>query len=172
MHAAVSQIGPNAIPSVELLSTKGFIVNDDTAERRLSDEERDQLAAAALRASGHAYAPYSRFRVGAALLLDDGTIVRGANVENRSYGLGICAERSAIVSAVSAGHTGFRAIAVCSPDAHDPISPCGACRQVMTEFMGPECEVIFVDAEGRREIHTVGEIMPFNFTLPGHRPVD
>lgn len=141
-------------------------MSEHTAGVRLSDEEREALIGAAREASARAYAPYSHFRVGAALLLDDGSIVRGVNVENRSYGLGICAERSAIVSAVTSGATRFRAIAVHSPDADAPVAPCGACRQVMSEFMSPACEVIFVDAAGRYEVHTVGEIMPFDFQLP------
>lgn len=134
----------------------------DMSIPRLPDEAAARLVDAARQAAASAYAPYSRFRVGAGLLCEDGTIVQGVNVENRSYGLGICAERSAIVSAVTSGHTAFRAIAVYSPDADYPVSPCGACRQVISEFMEPEALIIFVDRTGREERHTVSEVMPFD----------
>mgnify|MGYP006311923049 CR=1 FL=1 len=135
------------------MSTRAAIIPDETIER---------LVGAARDAAATAYAPYSKFRVGAGLLCGDGTIVPGVNVENRSYGLGICAERSAIVSAVTAGHTAFTAIAVYSPDADYPVSPCGACRQVISEFMSPDALVVFVDRNGSEERHTVREVMPFD----------
>jgi cytidine deaminase len=122
----------------------------------------DRLSREAIAVARLSYAPYSHFRVGAALACADGTVICGANVENRSYGLTICAERSAIAAAVSAGHRRFLAIAVHSPDAEYPIPPCGACRQVISEFLPPEAPVIFVGHDGRREIHTVAEIMPFD----------
>lgn len=93
----------------------------------------DALSRAAHEMRARAYAPYSKFTVGAALLTEDGRVFVGANVENASYGLGICAERSAIVSAVAAGVQRFVAIAIASPG-DVPASPCGACRQVLAEF--------------------------------------
>ncbi len=139
----------------------------------MDEATKGRLIESAREAAHHSYAPYSRFRVGAALLTADGTVFRGVNVENRSYGLGICAERSAIVSAVTAGHSEFTAIAVYSPDADYPISPCGACRQVMSEFMEPEAEIVFVDRDGNDETHTVEEILPFDALHElRDRPVD
>ena len=139
----------------------------------MDEATKGRLIESAREAAHHSYAPYSRFRVGAALLTADGTVFRGVNVENRSYGLGICAERSAIVSAVTTGHSAFTAIAVYSPDADYPISPCGACRQVMSEFMEPDAEIVFVDRDGNEETHTVEEILPFDALHElRDRPVD
>jgi cytidine deaminase len=133
--------------------------------------DHDGLLAEARTAAAGAYAPYSRFRVGAALLCSDGAVFRGVNVENRSYGLTNCAERSAIFAAVSAGHRSFAAIAVFSPDSRDPVPPCGACRQVLSEFAHPEMPVLYAGTEGRTET-TVGELYPHDslHELKGHIP--
>lgn len=93
-----------------------------------------------------AYAPYSQFTVGAALVTDDGTVFGGANVENASYGLAICAERTAAVTAVAAGHTSFRAIAIAGPET-TVTAPCGACRQFLNEF-NPQLEVAYTTPSG------------------------
>src|SRR5215813_11231490 len=115
------------------------------------------------------YSPYSKINVGAALLLPDGTVVRGANVENASYGLTVCAERNAIFAAVNAhgAHT-FKAIAVSvlgdlgeKKIPPDKLSPCGACRQVMAEFMADDALVI---VDGART-YTMGELLPDSFRL-------
>ena len=124
--------------------------------------EHESLRAAAVAAASNSYSPYSRFRVGAALRCADGTIVSGTNVENRSYGLTICAERSAIAAAISAGHREFTAIAVYSPDAPTPLPPCGACRQVISEFLGHDAIIHFSDADGHWERASVREIIPFD----------
>nr|WP_298681187.1 cytidine deaminase [uncultured Treponema sp.] len=116
----------------------------------------------AMEAAKNAYAPYSHFRVGAALLLDDGCVVTGVNVENRSYGLTNCAERTAVFSAVAMGKKNFTAIAIATPDADYPVGPCGACRQVISEFMKPEAPVIFGSSAGNRIETTVSGIYPFD----------
>ena len=137
-------------------------MKQDSQSSTLAPEIRSRLIDAARDAARNSYAPYSRFRVVAALLCPGGAIVTGTNVENRSYGLTICAERSAIVAAVTAGHTLFEAIVVFASDADYPVSPCGACRQVMGEFMRSDAEVIFVDRHDQEETHTMGELLPFD----------
>lgn len=108
-------------------------------------EQKKALIAAAIEASKLAYAPYSQYPVGAALLTASGKVVQGCNVENASYGGTICAERTAAVKAVSEGERVFEAIAVATPNGG---SPCGICRQFLYEF-GPEMQVILVDFEGQ-----------------------
>jgi cytidine deaminase len=100
------------------------------------------LVAEAIAASGRAYCPYSKFRVGAAVLTDSGAIVSGCNVENASYGLTICAERNAVFQAIARGASAIRAVVIYTPT-DTPTAPCGACRQVLNEF-GPDCEVLCV----------------------------
>ncbi len=125
--------------------------------------DAEQLLKEAAKASEMSYSPYSNFTVGAALLCTDGDIITAANVENRSYGLTICAERSAIVKAVSLGKTGFAALAVYCGKADYPVSPCGACRQVITEFSAPDMPVYFSGKDtGNRVETTAGELLPFD----------
>lgn len=120
----------------------------------------DTLVRAAREAQTRAYAPYSHFRVGAALEAVDGRVFTGANVENASYGLTICAERSAVVAAVSAGVQRFRRIVVVT-DSDPPASPCGACRQVLAEF-GPDLEVEAVGP--RRQVRwRLDDLLPASF---------
>jgi cytidine deaminase len=121
-----------------------------------------ELLAMAFEASRFSYSPYSKFRVGAALLCGDGTIITGTNVENRSFGLTICAERSAIVSAVGRGIQDFKALAISCPDADYPVSPCGACRQVMSEFADPGMPVYFQGGTDEIISTTAGELFPFD----------
>lgn len=101
------------------------------------------LLAAAREAAATAYAPYSNFPVGAAALMPDGTVVRGANVENASFGLTICAERVAVAAAAAAGQRAVRAVAVAAPR-HLGTTPCGACRQVLNEFVPADGDLIIV----------------------------
>lgn len=120
-----------------------------------------ELITAAREASKRAYCPYSKFPVGAALLTAEGQIVSGCNVENASYGLTMCAERTAVFGAVVHGHRGIKAIAIYTPTSI-PSAPCGACRQVLNEF-APEAEVIGI-CDGGDEIRmTVQELFPQAF---------
>jgi cytidine deaminase len=131
----------------------------------VSPAEVGELVAAARAARKLAYAPYSNFQVGAALLTEDGTVVTGANVENASYGLSICAERVAVTAAVAAGQRRFTAIAVAVNGA-EPASPCGACRQVLYEFpAGPDLQVVCAGDQGALvEITTLGALLPGAFS--------
>jgi len=120
----------------------------------------EQIVNAAAEARKTAHAPYSRFAVGAALLAADGRIFVGCNVENASYGLGVCAERNAVAAAVAAGATEFLAVAVVT-DTSPPAAPCGACRQVLAEF--GDFEVIMANTTGQRRRTTVGALYPDAF---------
>lgn len=122
---------------------------------------KEYLIALALEARKKAYAPYSRFPVGAALLAESGQVYTGCNVENASYGLSICAERVALFKAVAAGERHFEAIAVVT---ETMATPCGACRQVLAEFGEDELQIIVADPEGLMEIYTLGELLPASFT--------
>ena len=123
----------------------------------------EDLLKKAVEASKMSYSPYSHFTVGAALLCEDGAIITAANVENRSYGLTICAERSAIVKAISLGKRRFSALAVYCGRADYPVSPCGACRQVLTEFADPDMPVFFSGADINRRVETTAaELFPFD----------
>jgi cytidine deaminase len=131
--------------------------------KKLSSRERKQLLAAARRVLRHAYAPYSRFRVGAALLTTKGELFVGCNVENASYGITNCAERTAIFSAIAhSGRLEIRAMAVVN-DQGIACSPCGACRQVIYEF-GPHAVVLFPTARGWREA-SIRRLLPEGFRL-------
>ncbi len=115
------------------------------------------LIAAATAARLQAYAPYSNFQVGAALLAKDGRVFTGCNVENLSYGLTICAERNAVFAAVASGVREFEVIAIVA-DTREPISPCGACRQVMAEF--GDFKIISATLDGRTFESTVAALLP------------
>ena len=124
---------------------------------------RESLIRAAEAAASRAYCPYSHFHVGAALLCADGSVVTGANIENRSFGLTICAERSALVQAHSLGKTAYTALAVSAPDSDHPVSPCGACRQVISEFVVENFPIFFCGKDREDFIETtLGELLPFD----------
>ena len=113
-------------------------------------------------AKGRAYAPYSKFHVGAALLCADGSIIDGCNVENASYPAGTCAERVALGAAVVAGHREFTAVAIAT-DAPEATPPCGICRQALAEF-APGLAVIAIDGQGRVTRWTLDALLPNPFT--------
>jgi cytidine deaminase len=117
----------------------------------------------AIRALDNAYAPYSNFRVGAALRTADGRIVTGCNMENSAYGLAICAETLAVASAVSQGLTEFEEIAIATDDS-EPTPPCGACRQVLNEF-APRIRVSSYTRDGKEASWTLDELLPHAFVL-------
>jgi len=123
----------------------------------------DKLIAEAKMAREKAYAPYSNFKVGAAVLTSDGKIFTGCNVENSSYGLSICAERIAMFNAVSSGYKEFTEIAVVT-DSEPPSSPCGACRQVIFEF-GDDIEVIMANLKGDTKKMTINELLKDGFKI-------
>ena len=114
----------------------------------MDQQHKEALLSAAVQASETAYAPYSKFRVGAALLGKNDVIYRGVNVENASYGLTICAERSAVFNAISDGERQFDLIAIASPGG---VAPCGACRQVLHEF-APDIKIFLVDTSGEKPV--------------------
>lgn len=127
----------------------------------MTELEIQKLMDCAIKARENAYSPYSHFAVGAALLCEDGTLYEGCNIENASYGLTNCAERTAIFKAVSEGHTKFKALAVVA-DTEGPCTPCGACRQVMAEFKIPL--IIMGNLMGNIKIVTIEELLPFSFS--------
>ncbi len=132
----------------------------------LTETHTTELIAAAREAQASAYAPYSNFTVGAAVLLSDGTVYKGCNIENASFGLTVCAERVAIFQAVAAGRMDIAAIAV-STSAPKLCKPCGACRQVIAEFsrVGSPIVVISTTQSGLSVTETITDLLPDNFTL-------
>jgi cytidine deaminase len=127
-----------------------------------------QLVRAARAVRKRAYAPYSRFQVGAAVLDEKGRVHVGCNVENASYGLTICAERNAVAAAVAAGARAVRAVAVVTPTS-PPGTPCGACRQVLAELARPDAPVLLAGPTGVAETTTVGDLLPRSFKLRAKR---
>jgi cytidine deaminase len=135
-----------------------------SARKNAPSQRNQRLLQAARKAMKHAYAPYSQFKVGAAMLTSKGKVFSGCNVENASYGLSNCAERTAIFAAIAELGPGLdiRAIAVAN-DQGVPCSPCGACRQVIYEF-GPDATVYFQSAKGWKESH-ITQLLPEGFRL-------
>ena len=124
-----------------------------------------ELSKAAIEAAARAYAKYSAFRVGAALLAGDGTVYAGCNVENGSYGLSMCAERVALFKAVSEGRRTFQALAIAG-GTDVPAYPCGACRQVLAEFCEPTMPVYCLTLDGKvARRFTLGDLLPHSFRL-------
>lgn len=125
-----------------------------------------ELMKMAIEARQNAYAPYSHFAVGAALLAESGKVYTGCNIENASYGLTCCAERNAIFAAVGAGERGFKMLAVAA-DSPEPVAPCGACRQVIAEFGIPL--VVMGDLKEATKTMTAEELLPYGF---GHESMN
>jgi len=123
-----------------------------------------KLYEAAMEAFNNSYSPYSHFRVGASVLLKNGKIINGCNVENASYGLSNCAERTALFNVYSQGYKkGDIDKILIVGNTKSPISPCGACRQVMNELMNKDCEVILTNLQNDVKVVKVGDLLPYSF---------
>ncbi|KAI9227131.1 MAG: cytidine deaminase [Piptocephalis tieghemiana] len=133
-----------------------------TQRPEIPEAHKANLIQTALKARETSYSPYSKFRVGAALLTQDGTVYSGCNVENASFGGTICAERTAFVKAVSEGHREFLGIAVATDKANGA-TPCGICRQFMREF-GPTLAVLLVEPDGQAKPTSLAELFPMSFS--------
>lgn len=128
--------------------------------------EIEELRLQALKTAENSYAPYSGFRVGAALRLDNGEVIAGCNVENASYRLTTCAEQAAIVSAIAKYGPGIRIRAIVIVNLNNAASqPCGACRQTIHEFSDPDTEVYFPSSDGSLKRSTIAELIPYAFVL-------
>ena len=153
-RAAMYSQGANALTS-----------NFMALESNSTDAQLDALLGQARQAAEHSYSPYSGFRVGAALKLSNGAVVSGTNVENVSYGLTICAERSALVAAVAQFGPGIQIEAIAVANLNDAASPpCGACRQMLSEFVLPDAPVIFPAADGQRTM-AFSALLPLAFEM-------
>lgn len=137
-------------------------MTDRVDELAPADRVWTSLTERAMGAMERAYAPYSGFRVGAALLGSDGSVTEGCNVENAAYPAGICAERAAVAAAVTRGVRSFRALVIAT-EAEAPAPPCGMCRQVLMEF-APTLELVSVTRSGAEARWTLGELLPHAFT--------
>ena len=124
--------------------------------------KNDELAKQAKEAMKLSYSPYSKFRVGAALLTKEGVVYHGANIENASYGLTVCAERTAAFAAKLDSVNEFLAIAIAS-DSKDFIPPCGSCRQVLLELCGEDLDVIITNGSDDQKVFKIKELIPFSF---------
>ncbi len=129
----------------------------------LMNVSNELLIEEAKKARLKAYTPYSKFKVGAALLTEDGSIIHGCNIENAAYGLCNCGERTALFSAMAQGHNQFIRLAVVA-DTNRPVPPCGACRQVISELCPSQMEVILANLKGDTEIVTVEQLLPGAFS--------
>ena len=128
----------------------------------VTEEKLHELFEAAMQASKLSYSPYSKFPVGAAILTCDGRVLTGCNIENRSFGLTNCAERTAMFNAVSEGARRILAVAIATPKSDYPVGPCGACRQVLSEFGEGSVPVLFGPNADNLVHSTLGELYPFD----------
>lgn len=166
LHARRGKVSDPARMAKRIMEEPGRPVNREAAPpdrlARMVCMDNKELMALASEAATRSYSPYSKFRVGAALLCADGSVFMGTNIENRSFGLTVCAERNAFGAAVGAGKRRFTALAIACPDADYPVSPCGACRQVISEFVGADFPVAFSCATGETVRTTAGELFPYD----------
>lgn len=127
-------------------------------------QDLERLLAEAKKARLNAYTPYSNFKVGAAILLDDGKIISGCNVENASYGLTNCAERTTLFKMISEGYRRENTVSfLIIGDTKEPISPCGACRQVMSELLKPNCKIYLANLNDDIKELSLEELLPYGF---------
>ena len=142
------------------------LVSREISSREMAEASRERLLAEARAAQRSAYAPYSNFSVGAAVLTADGTIYHGCNVENASFGLTVCAERVAVFSAIADGHMDIVAVAIVT-SALRLCKPCGACRQVLIEFSQRDNPIMILSATaaGESSLESITDLLPDNFTL-------
>lgn len=146
-------------------------MSQNNAGNRISPTEIEELRLRAVEVATKAYAPYSRFRVGAAVLLEDGPIVEGCNVENASYRLTTCAEQAAICAAVARHGAKIRIRAIVIVNLNNTASePCGGCRQTIHEFSSPGTEVFFPSADGALTRSTIAALLPHAFVLAEDSP--
>ncbi|MCD8204758.1 MAG: cytidine deaminase [Coprobacillus sp.] len=126
--------------------------------------KEEELIKKAVEAMGLSYSPYSNFKVGAALETKDGSIYQGTNIENASYPLSMCAERNALYNAYCHGVTKEDIVCLCvAADTDEPVSPCGACRQVMSELLSESTPIILTSAKGDKKVTTIKELLPDSF---------
>lgn len=130
---------------------------------KMKAEQKRKLIEASRSALNAAYSPYSKIRVGSAVLTNDGQIFSGCNVENASYGATICAERTAIFKAISEGAKSIKGVVVMT-ESRKPWAPCGLCRQVILEFASAKTPVILANTKGKQKLLTVGELCPHSFS--------
>lgn len=134
----------------------------------LKDSDIKTLIQSAIAVRNNSYSPYSHFQVGAALMTADKKIYTGTNIENASYPVGICAERSAFAAALSDGAKTFSALAIVGGSENEDLifcSPCGMCRQTAAEFCGSDFPIILAKSQDEYEIHTIGQLLPLTFQL-------
>jgi cytidine deaminase len=149
------------LPASKLPASKRRAPKLPASELPPSGRPASELIAAARQARRKAHAPFSGFKVGAALEATDGTIITGCNIENATYGLTLCAERVAMFKAISEGHRNFRRIAIVA-DTSDPTPPCGACRQILWEF-GADLEVVLANLRRETARHPLSALLPLPF---------
>ena len=129
----------------------------------MDQNKLDNLLTAAYEARANSYSPYSKFAVGCAILLKDNTVIKGVNIENAAYGVVLCAERSAMAAVISQGQQGNIAAIAVATDASPLGSPCGMCRQFLSEFLLPHTPIVFGNGKNESQLTNITELLPFAF---------